>query len=202
MLLDPFEEQLHLPAHLVQLGFRQRFEIQMVGDEHQLLAGLGIFETDAAQRPPATLFGIEEGQGDRVVADHPGTSIGLAPDESPGTHVSFGTSHEERACLMESGQTFEVDIGATDDVEGAGLGDELIENVDGDQFLDLLLGHPPVLPSQAQEERIHVTLKDSGSEPCLTAVGSSGRPPYLAPPDEGAQINGHVDTNRPDTASP
>ena len=102
----------------------------MIGDEHQLLARLGVFETDSAQRFRVSLLGIEDGQGDRVLADHSGAPIGLAPGESPEVHTLFGTGHEERAGLIESRQTLEVDIAAIDDIEGASLGNELIENID------------------------------------------------------------------------
>ena len=130
VLLDPFEEQLHLPAHLVELTDRERLEIQMVGYEHQLLAGLGVFEADAAQRFRVALLGIEHGQSDRVVADHPGAAVGLAPRESLETHASFGSGHKERSRLIESRQALEVDVAAIDDIEGASLWNELIEDVD------------------------------------------------------------------------
>ena len=65
-----------------------------------------------------------------MVADHPGTAVGLAPGESFETHASIGTGHEERAALIESRQTLEVDIAAIDDIEGASLGNELLENID------------------------------------------------------------------------
>ena len=71
-----------------------------------------------------------------------------------------------------------------------------------DQRLELLPRHLPVLPSQVHEARALVTPKDSGSEPYFTAVGRSDGAPDLTSPDQGTQIDGHVDTNRPDTASP
>ena len=47
MLLDPFEEQLHLPATLVQRGNGQRRQRRIIGQEHQRLAGFRVFEADA-----------------------------------------------------------------------------------------------------------------------------------------------------------
>ena len=49
------------------------------------------------------------------------------PSRGGGVHP---IAYEERACVIESRQTSEVDIGGTDDVEGADLGDAVIENVD------------------------------------------------------------------------
>ncbi len=53
VLLDPFEEQLHLPATLVQRGNGQRWQARIVGQKHQRLARLGVFVSDKPQ-----MFGI------------------------------------------------------------------------------------------------------------------------------------------------
>ena len=42
MLLDPFEEQLHLPAILVERGDRERGQCCVVGEKYQRLARFGI----------------------------------------------------------------------------------------------------------------------------------------------------------------
>ena len=49
MLFDPFEEQLDLPAALVERADRQRRQCRVVGQEDQRLARLGILEFDAPQ---------------------------------------------------------------------------------------------------------------------------------------------------------
>ena len=56
MLLDPLEEEFHLPAAFVERadgGGRKR---EVVGDEDQRLAGLGVLEADAPQK-----FGVIDG---------------------------------------------------------------------------------------------------------------------------------------------
>ncbi len=130
VMFDPFEVQRHLRAHLLELADSQWLEVQMVGDERQLLARLGIFETDATRWLRVALFGIEDGERDRVVADHAGAAVGCAPGESFEGHASFGTGQEERACLIESRQALEIDMAAIHDIEGASLWNKLIENVD------------------------------------------------------------------------
>ena len=57
--------------------------------EHQVLAGLGIFEADAAQRFRVAPLGIKDGQGDRMVADHPGAAVGLAPRQRTDDRTHF-----------------------------------------------------------------------------------------------------------------
>jgi hypothetical protein len=46
MLLDPFEEQLDLPARFVKLGDGEGVEGEIVGEEHQPLTGLRICAAD------------------------------------------------------------------------------------------------------------------------------------------------------------
>ena len=78
MLLDPFEEQFHLPAVFVELGDGERVEGEIVGEEHQLLAGLRIVELDPPQRTVEALARIEAGQENRLVADEAGRTIDRA----------------------------------------------------------------------------------------------------------------------------
>ena len=49
MLLHPFEKQFDLPPASVKLGDGDGGQREVVGEEHQALAGLGILELDAAQ---------------------------------------------------------------------------------------------------------------------------------------------------------
>ena len=59
MLLDPLEEQLDLPAALVERTERQGRELEMVGQKHQGLGCFGVLESDAAQVLRIMLAGIE-----------------------------------------------------------------------------------------------------------------------------------------------
>ena len=52
VLLDPFEEQLDLPAALVERSDRQRRQRRVVGQENQRLARLRILESNAPQMLP------------------------------------------------------------------------------------------------------------------------------------------------------
>ncbi len=49
MLLDPLKEQLHLPACLIERAEGGCRQDEVVGQEHQRLAGLVVFKADAAQ---------------------------------------------------------------------------------------------------------------------------------------------------------
>ena len=75
MLFDPFEEQLHLPTAFVKRGDGQRRQGRVVGQEHQRLAGLGVFETDTPQMLGIILGDIKSVQRDHLVADHAGGAV-------------------------------------------------------------------------------------------------------------------------------
>src|ERR1017187_5336067 len=64
VLLDPLEKQFHLPSAPVQGANGQRRQRKLVGQEHQVLAGLGIAIADAAQVAGVVLGGIEAVKGD------------------------------------------------------------------------------------------------------------------------------------------
>ena len=65
----------------------------MVGDEHQLLARLGIPEADPLQWLRIDLFDRKHSQRDHVVADHPGAAVGLAP-----RRVDFAHHRDQTLC--------------------------------------------------------------------------------------------------------
>jgi hypothetical protein len=50
VLLDPIEEQFHLPSAFVELGDGDNVDGKIIGEEHQSLAGLWIVKLDPAKR--------------------------------------------------------------------------------------------------------------------------------------------------------
>ena len=71
MLLDPFEEEFNLPTALVEGADGRCRQGELVGEEHQRLAGVGILETDAAQRFGVILSSVVAIQCDGLVAEMP-----------------------------------------------------------------------------------------------------------------------------------
>src|SRR5439155_6020003 len=59
VLLDPLEEQLHLPALLVKRRDGGRRQHEIVGQKHEPLAGFRIAETNAPQIPGIVLPGVK-----------------------------------------------------------------------------------------------------------------------------------------------
>lgn len=73
---------------------------------------------------------IEAGQENRLIADEAGRTIDRARIAAAGLEVGLGARDEEASGIIEARQTLEVEIAAIHDIEGAGFGKELIQNID------------------------------------------------------------------------
>ena len=134
MLLDPFEKQLDLPPASIQLGDGERWQGEVVGQEHQPLAGFGVFESDTPQGRVEVLTRVKAGQHDGLIAHQPRTPVDRMRIPPLGVEVGFGARHKEAARVVQTMEPVEVDIASVHDVEGAGLGDQQVEDIDVVQF--------------------------------------------------------------------
>src|SRR3990167_7412227 len=134
VLLDPFEEQLHLPALLVQGTDRERGQRQFVGQELECLARLGVDEGDATQWFWISLARVDSGEADMVIADQPGACVHGKVLNQPGLHVALGAGHKESPGCVQTVQPGEVHVGLVHHVKRANLDVALlaqeIEHVD------------------------------------------------------------------------
>lgn len=101
MLLDPLEEEFHLPAAFVQSADGGGRKGEVVGDEHQSLAGLGVLEADAPQNFGVSLTGVETVQRDGLVANDAGREIRRRRVDAMSIHVRLGAIHKEGPSLMQ-----------------------------------------------------------------------------------------------------
>lgn len=75
MLLDPFEEQFHLPPCLVERADGGCRQCEVIGQEHQRLAGLGLLESDATQMIRIVRAAGGAGQRNGLIADEARAAI-------------------------------------------------------------------------------------------------------------------------------
>ena len=68
MLFDPLEEELYLPTTLVDLRYGKSRQREVVGEEDQPLALIGVVEPDAPEFLGITFFRIETLQDDGLIA--------------------------------------------------------------------------------------------------------------------------------------
>ncbi len=131
MLLDPFEEQLHLPALTIECRDQWRAERKIVGQKHHALAGLGLSHHDAAQYGWVVGLRVEPGEHTGLIAQdirgYPIHGLGVAALE---LHVALRTGNEERLRLRDGKQASKVDVAAVEEIERTGLEIDQIERVD------------------------------------------------------------------------
>ena len=134
MLLDPFEEQLHLPATVVQLCDPQGWQCGVVGEKIQSFVALFVMILDAPEffRIVVRSFHTSESHG--LIADHTGATVNGVGVKSSQGGIGFGTKHEETAKLMQSEKAGEVKVGAIHDVEGTVFRQQHIHDINIMQF--------------------------------------------------------------------
>src|SRR6266478_148445 len=134
MLLDPFEKQLDLPPATIKLGDGECRQDKIVGEKHQPLAGVGVFESDTTQGGVEVLARVEAGEHDGLIANQPGASIDRMRIATLGFEVRFGAGDKEAFRLVQLIKPLEVDVASVHDVESTRLGQQQVQNVDVVQF--------------------------------------------------------------------
>ena len=97
MLFDPFEEEFHLPAGLVDAGDGKSRKGKVVCQEFEPPAGFHIEVTDATQGVRIYLRGTDSSQDDRVIGSHAGGLVHSAGISAFENNVGFCSHDEERA---------------------------------------------------------------------------------------------------------
>ena len=130
VLLDPFEEQLHLPALAVQVGNQFGLQSEVVGQKHQAFPCV-VLDHHPAQRCRIVLARIVRRQHTRLIADHcrarPVHRLRIAPLE---LGVAFGTRHKESLGLVNHEQAGEIQITPVHQVEGSRLQHQIVQHID------------------------------------------------------------------------
>ncbi len=103
---------------------------KIVGEKDEPLASLGVLEPDPSQRRGETFLRIEAGERDGLVADEASASVDRMRVPALGLEVGLGADDKEAAGGVKAAEPIEVDVSAIHDVDGTGLGQQLIENID------------------------------------------------------------------------
>jgi len=130
VLLDPFEEQFHLPARLVDRGDGKCRKCEVVGEKLQPLVGVGVEVADTPQRIRVHFGGLEGGQNDRVIGSDAEGFVHRARIAPLEQDVLLGAYDEERRAQGEYEEPLEIDVAAIQDVERARFRKDLVEDVD------------------------------------------------------------------------
>ena len=130
VLLDPFEEQLHLPALAVQVGNQLGLEREVVGQKHQAFA-CTVLDHHAAHRRGVVLARIVSREHARLIAQHrridPIHRVRVTPFEFG---IALGAGHKESVGFVNDEQSCEIQIAPVHQVEGARLQHQIVHDVD------------------------------------------------------------------------
>ena len=130
VLLDPLEEQLHLPALGVQRCDQLRFENKVVGQKSNPFARL-VFDHHTAQHRRIVLAGVEQRQDARLVANNICSGsvhrVGVAPLE---LRIALGARDKKTLGLVDGKQALEVQVPTVEQIERPCLDGQLVQRVD------------------------------------------------------------------------
>ena len=155
MLFYPLEEQLHLPAAFVQSRNGQRRQRRVVGQKHQRLARLGVFESDTPQMLGIILRNIESVEPNHLIADHSGASVGLGRVHAMGVHAAFCAGHKERSRLMNLEESAEVQVTPVHHVKRSRFDGQDVEYLDVAHLAIADVNEGRNRPAQIQQ-RVHL----------------------------------------------
>jgi len=122
MLLDPLEEQLHVPAIFVEGGDGEGRKSAMTCQKHQRFWRFRNRESDAPQMFGIVATGVVAIECDGLIADHARRAVGRRRIEAMGVHVRFGAGDEEGSGQMQPMKPAEIDISAIHDIDRASFG--------------------------------------------------------------------------------
>ena len=92
MLLDPFEEELHLPTAPIEIGDGDRREGKVVGQKHQCFVLFGIEVADTAQFFWEVFLRIMPFEDNNLVSLNPCSSVHRPGIEAPSAELNIKTS--------------------------------------------------------------------------------------------------------------
>src|SRR5664280_3051327 len=97
MLLDPFEEQLYLPAFAIKFRDSQSRQGKVVGQKNQFLVFLLVVISYSPESLRIIFLGIIDMQSNDLVAFYPRRFVYLLRIKSLKTEVAFGSRY--KICL-------------------------------------------------------------------------------------------------------
>jgi len=130
MLLDPAKEQLYLPTTLIELGNGERRQEKIVGEKHESLLVRSIVVTDSPKPLGISAFGDGIVERDDLVRSKAGPLVDRLREKALAIESFFGPSDEERSREVQTVESFEIEISAIHQVNGAGFPEELVEDID------------------------------------------------------------------------
>ncbi len=138
VLLYPLEEELDLPASLVDLRDDQGVDLEVVGDEDQEISGFGIQKANPSQVSKVEAFGFRAVETNRLVGPQSDGLVYRARLANVKAHISFCPGDEKGESRSNAGESSEIDVSAIHYIESSRFEDYPVQGVD---IVDLPLGN-------------------------------------------------------------
>ena len=130
VLLDPFEEQFDLPASFVDRCDDLCRQIEVIGQEDQAFAGLGIKETDTPEFFRIGSLAFVSAQPDGLVAAHTAGLVDWARLTEVESRIAFRPNDEVGVSAFDSKESSEVEVSSIKDIDTPSLNEHPIHEVD------------------------------------------------------------------------
>jgi hypothetical protein len=165
ILLDPFEEQFHLPATFVELRNGQGRQREVVRQKNQSLVHPDIEVTDSAKPSRIPLRCQRTGKDDGLVASQTGRFVHASRRSPTMSQFVPGANHKICCVGVEPAEPGEVDVSPVHDVERAGLQNQFVQDQVVGRFAACNADKTRDIPSQV-DKRVEFDRALSLSELC------------------------------------
>ena len=139
MLLDPSKKQFDLPPTSVNVRNCQCGQVEVVAQEDQPSARLGIAVDHATQGIGVELRCLRAAENDRLIAAHSRRLVHESGRSSAEIEVAFGPGHEEGQAQLQAMESTEVEIGSVHHIERPGFDRQDVEDRD---IVSLAVSYP------------------------------------------------------------
>lgn len=129
MLFYPLEKKFDPPPCLVQMDDDESGEYEIVCEEDEVFARLGIVIMNTAQWLRVTSGGIDACEDDGLIASQAGGLVHGTGVATFALKAALGAWHKKGTRLMHRIKAGEVEIPPIHDVEGPGFGNQDVEDV-------------------------------------------------------------------------
>jgi len=126
---DPLEKEFDMPSRLVELGHSECRDLQVVGEEDQLLGRLLVEVAYPAQRPREIACRFGKRRTSDLIAENALQAIPRQRTMTGEAKVALGTSDEEGARQNDTSKSCKIHVGAIHHIESSGLEENVVEPV-------------------------------------------------------------------------
>src|SRR5665213_1342654 len=125
--LDPFEEEFDLPAALVELRYCESWDLQIVGEEDEMLGCLLVEVMHSAKRPGEVGGWFWKCWPAYLIAANTRFVIPRQRTMTRETQVALGASDEEGSRQHDTSKPYEIHVSAIHDIEGTRFEEKRVE---------------------------------------------------------------------------